>query len=88
LLGIVFLTILVVERLFFGVGLADRPALLLSALMLVLGVQIFALGLIGELIIFTHARDLKEYAVRRIVSAGTQPSGGETGLSRAAEKES
>jgi hypothetical protein len=35
--------------------------------MLVLGVQIFALGLIGELIIFTHARDLKEYAVRRVI---------------------
>jgi glycosyltransferase involved in cell wall biosynthesis len=73
LLGIIFLTILIVERLFFGVGLADRPALLLSALMLVLGVQIFALGLIGELIIFTHAKELKEYAVRRVISAETEP---------------
>lgn len=68
-LGVVFLAILIVQRLFFGVGLADRPALLLSSLMLVLGVQIFALGLIGELIIFTHARELKEYAVRRVISA-------------------
>ena len=66
-LGVVFLAILVVQRLFFGMALADRPALLLSSLMLVLGVQIFALGLIGELVIFTHARDLKEYAVRAVI---------------------
>jgi hypothetical protein len=68
-LGVVFLSVLVVQRLAFGIGLADRPALLLSSLMVVLGVQIFALGLIGELIIFTHAAELKEYAIRRIISA-------------------
>jgi glycosyltransferase involved in cell wall biosynthesis len=66
-LGVLLLVVLIVQRLFFEVGLADRPALLLSSLMLVLGVQIFALGLIGELIIFTHARELKEYAVRRVI---------------------
>ena len=70
-LGLLFVAVLVVQRLFFGVALADRPALLLSSLMLVLGVQIFALGLIGELIIFTHARDMKEYAVRRIIGDET-----------------
>ena len=42
--------------------------MLLSALLLVLGVQIGALGLLGELIIFTHARSLKEYRVERIVN--------------------
>jgi glycosyltransferase involved in cell wall biosynthesis len=72
-LGALFVAILVTQRLFFGVGLADRPALLLSSLMLVLGVQIFALGLIGELIIFTHARDMKEYAVRRVIGADAEP---------------
>lgn len=71
-LGVVFLVMLIVQRLFFEVGLADRPALLLSSLMLVLGVQIFALGLIGELIIFTHARELKEYAVRKVIGGGQQ----------------
>jgi glycosyltransferase involved in cell wall biosynthesis len=74
-LGVVFLVVLIVQRLFFGVGLADRPALLLSSLMVVLGVQIFALGLLGELIIFTHARDLKEYAVRRVI--GGEPEAGD-----------
>jgi hypothetical protein len=66
--GALGLMVVIVERLFFGEALADRPALLLSALLLVLGVQIGALGLLGELIIFTHARSLKEYRVERIVN--------------------
>ena len=66
--GAVFLLYIVFERLFFGVTLADRPALLLSSLLVVLGLQIFALGLLGELIIFTHAQDIKEYTVEKIVN--------------------
>jgi glycosyltransferase involved in cell wall biosynthesis len=69
-LGVMVLALVIVQRLFFEVALADRPALLLGALSLVLGVQIFALGLIGELIIFTHARNLKEYVVRRVIGRG------------------
>jgi len=56
------------QRLFLGVPLADRPALLVSSLLTVLGLQIFALGLLGELIIFTHARELKEYTIEKIVN--------------------
>jgi glycosyltransferase involved in cell wall biosynthesis len=63
-----FLLYIVIERLFFGVMLADRPALLLSSLLVVLGLQIFALGLLGELIIFTHARDMKEYTIEKEVN--------------------
>ena len=48
--------------------LADRPALLLSSLLVVVGLQLFALGLLGELIIFTHARELKEYKIERIIN--------------------
>ena len=67
-IGGIFLLYLLIERLFFGEALADRPALLLSSLLVVLGVQIFALGLIGELIIFTHAKEMKEYTVEKIVN--------------------
>ena len=35
--------------------------------MMVMGFQMIAVGLIGELIIFTHAKDVKEYRVERIV---------------------
>lgn len=66
--GALITSYLVVQRLFFGVALAERPALLLSSLLMVLGVQVFALGLIGELIIFTHARDIKEYAIEEIIN--------------------
>ncbi len=58
---------LVVERLFFGVGLADRPALVLSTLTIVLGIQIIAVGLIGEIIAFAHARNLKDYKIEKIL---------------------
>ena len=47
--------------------LADRPALLLSSLLVVLGMQLFALGLLGELIIFTHAREIKEYQIDAVI---------------------
>jgi hypothetical protein len=57
----------VVERLYLHVPLADRPALLLASLLIVLGVQIFALGLLGELIIFTHAGGSKDYQIDRII---------------------
>ena len=64
-----FITLyLIIQRLFFDMPLADRPALLLSSLLVVLGVQIFALGLIGELIIFTHAKELKEYTIDKIIN--------------------
>ncbi|HWW20941.1 MAG TPA: glycosyltransferase [Steroidobacteraceae bacterium] len=66
-IGGALLAYLVVDRLIFNVGLADRPALLLSSLLVVLGLQLFALGLLGELIIFTHAKNIKDYQVDRVI---------------------
>ena len=56
------------QELFFGIPLVNRPLFLLAALMVVLGVQLLALGLIGELMIFIHARELKEYTIKEIVN--------------------
>ena len=58
---------LAIERLFLDTALADRPALVLAVLMIVLGFQMIAVGLIGELIIFTHAKDIKEYTIDEII---------------------
>jgi glycosyltransferase involved in cell wall biosynthesis len=66
-IGVLELSYLVFDRIYFHTPLADRPALLLASLLIVLGVQIFALGLLGELIIFTHAGGSKDYQVDRIV---------------------
>jgi glycosyltransferase involved in cell wall biosynthesis len=65
--GMAVLLGLTIARLAFDHPLADRPALLLSSLLLVLGLQLFALGLLGELIIFTHARDVKDYQVDSVI---------------------
>jgi glycosyltransferase involved in cell wall biosynthesis len=65
--GVLELLYLVFDRIYFHTPMADRPALLLASLMIVLGVQIFALGLLGELIIFTHAGGIKDYQVDRII---------------------
>jgi glycosyltransferase involved in cell wall biosynthesis len=75
-IGGVATAVLVVQRLFFGQPLAGRPALLLASLLVVLGVQTFALGLIGELIIFTHARGMKEYTIRRVIQSPEQGAAG------------
>jgi len=66
-IGSVLLAWLVAERLLFDQALAERPALLLSTLLVVLGLQLFALGLLGELMIFTHARSIKDYQIERII---------------------
>jgi hypothetical protein len=34
----------------------------------VLGLQIFAIGLIGEIIIFTHAKEIKEYKIEETIN--------------------
>lgn len=72
--GSLVMLYVVIERLFFGVALADRPILLLSSLTVVLGLQLFALGLLGELIIFTHAGGLKDYQVDRIIEHPGSPA--------------
>jgi glycosyltransferase involved in cell wall biosynthesis len=77
-LGLLELFYLASERLLLSTPLADRPALLLAALLIVLGVQVFALGLLGELIIFTHGGGAKDYQIDRIIhypDAGARASG-------------
>jgi len=66
-IGAVLVAWLAIDRLVFLHPLADRPALLLSSLLVVLGMQLFALGLLGELIIFTHARDIKDYQIDEVI---------------------
>ena len=60
--------VLAIQRQFYGIALGDRPLLLLAALLLVLGIQILAIGLVGEILIFTHAKDIKEYNIETVVS--------------------
>jgi hypothetical protein len=70
LLGSVFalgggaiLAVLLVQRIG-GRGIADRPLLLLGTLLLVLGVQAIAMGLIGEIIVHLNASHRRTYRLR------------------------
>ena len=58
---------LAVQKLLGSVSLADKPLLILGVLLMVLGVQMGSLGLLGEIIIFTHARKMKDYAVAKFL---------------------
>ncbi|MGE5176051.1 MAG: glycosyltransferase [Hyphomicrobiales bacterium] len=64
-LGSATLAYLVVQRVL-GRSLADRPLLVLAVLILVLGAQLFSIGLLGELIIFTYAGDVPEYKIEAV----------------------
>jgi hypothetical protein len=74
-IGALLVTWLAIDRLIFRHPLADRPALLLSSLLVV-----FALGLLGELIIFTHARDIKDYQIDEVVRYPQSASAGDLAL--------
>ena len=67
-LGFSISATLCVQRLVWGVALANRPLLLIGVLLIVLGILLFAIGLIGELIIFVHAKDFKQYRVEKIIN--------------------
>ncbi|HVE77594.1 MAG TPA: hypothetical protein VNA89_01975 [Gemmatimonadaceae bacterium] len=67
--GAVLLSVLFVQRIG-GEGVADRPMLVLAVLLVTLGVQSVALGLIGEMIVHFHAARMRRYRLR---GDGTRP---------------
>ncbi|WP_428929748.1 glycosyltransferase [Marinibacterium sp. SX1] len=70
LAGVILTTVLVLQRLFGEAALADRPALIFGIIMVVLGIQVIAIGLVGEIIIYAGSRRLKQYEVREIIHGG------------------
>ena len=70
--GAVILGVLFVQRVG-GRGIADRPLLLLGALLLVLGVQALAMGLIGEIIVHLSASHRRTYRLRATSSPSSGP---------------
>lgn len=84
--GFVVTLVAAIERIVFHTGISDRAVLLLGVLLMVLGVQTLSLGLIGEIIIFTHARQVREYKVAEVirkparVDLAGSAAGGETAV--------
>ena len=65
-LGVLIGLYLTFMKLFYGVALAERPALLLAILLVMIGVQFVTMGLLGELVVRTYheSQDKPIYTVR------------------------
>ena len=63
--GVLVLLAAAIQR-FGGMPLADRPILVLGTLLIGLGVQTFTIGLLGELILFFHARKVRDYRIAAV----------------------
>ncbi len=67
--GVVVAGVPLFQRVFLHMPLANRPMFLIGTLLFVLGIQILAIGLIGEIIIFTHASENHEYTIAEIYTS-------------------
>jgi len=64
--------VLAIQKIVFADTLADRPMLVLGTLLMVLGIQMFSLGLIGELIIFVSAGGVKDYQIEHVYETDSE----------------
>jgi glycosyltransferase involved in cell wall biosynthesis len=72
MLGLLVELYLTVDKLAFGNPIGQRPLLLLGALLIIVGVQLLSLGLIGELIANSRARQGPDPAqIAAVVGPGT-----------------
>ncbi len=69
-LGFLMALYLSLEKLLFGVHIGNRPLLLLSVLLMILGIQLASLGILAELLIriYYENQGRQPYVTRRIVS--------------------
>ena len=68
--GFVISLWLSIEKIFFGMPIGDRPLLLLGALLIILGVQLFSTGFIGDLVIRRRMEESPDYHVAGTLAAG------------------
>jgi glycosyltransferase involved in cell wall biosynthesis len=78
LLGACSLAGLLLEKAVAGTGLAERPLLILSVLLVILGVQFLSMGLLGELLtrIYHEVGQRPPYVIRRTAGIVVAEDGG------------
>ena len=71
-IGGLMMTVLITQRLFFSMPLANRPALLLATMLVLIGLQFICFGLLAEILVRTYheSQDKKIYAVREVLTGG------------------
>ena len=62
-LGFIITALTVIQRLFFDVGLSDRPLFFVGTLLILLGIQTFFIGLVAEIILFMHRPSVPHYNI-------------------------
>ncbi|MFO1052085.1 MAG: FemAB family XrtA/PEP-CTERM system-associated protein [Planctomycetota bacterium] len=72
LFGIALCVDPLIAKVFSGDSLANRPAFVLGVVLCAFGVQLIGLGVIGEIIIFTQASQLRDYKVDEVLEFGGQ----------------
>jgi len=65
LVGLFVMSYIFVQRFLMGHPVGNRPILFLAIFFMALGVQAASIGLLGEIIVFTHGRQKKEYTIER-----------------------
>jgi len=61
--GLVISAILTYEKIFKHIGIGNRPLLFLGILLIIVGVQFFAIGLLGEILVH-NSHDENEYVIK------------------------
>jgi len=71
-LGMALLSVLAYQRLWLGIAIGNRPLLLLSALLVLIGLQFLCFGLLAEILVRTHheSRGKRTYTVREVLRLG------------------
>lgn len=67
LAGLALIVPMALSRLAFGQSMADEPALMPGLLLIALGVQCAAIGLLAEVLVYARNRAIKDYVVERMV---------------------
>lgn len=67
--GMALAIYLVVAKIFWGMGLADRPLLLLAILMIIIGVQFFIFGVLADIMLRVYYRQSgrKNYVIEEVI---------------------
>jgi glycosyltransferase involved in cell wall biosynthesis len=76
--GVVVSAWLAIQKLVYGAALAERPALLLGVLLIVVGIQLVSLGLVADVLARTYFESQKKasYHVRSVVRGDGAPGSG------------
>ena len=77
LLGVIIALVLTVQRQLYGIGLANRPLLLLAVLLIFMGIQFITIGLLAELVVRTYHESQKKpiYYVRKVLGEPVERAG-------------